>query len=228
MAVFKEGSKGKDVKNIQTLLNKAGAKPKLNVDGIFGPLTTAAVKAFQKKCGLKPDGKIGTKTMPVLEYGKPLPVMTVPDIAARIAYGKSAREHNKIMVKCYAEMEKSMAKLARVAARETPNAKSLIAANQAIWDKTQEMAKEIVAKQAEFEKLLKTSPGKAEKLVKECEKLNAKLTAYAKANLSPNLKAANASFRAVRDQMDATRDIYKAKSEEIHKHFVKAMAKSDK
>ncbi|PCH72157.1 MAG: hypothetical protein COC12_06610 [Rhodobacteraceae bacterium] len=228
MAVFKEGSKGTDVKNIQTLLNKAGAKPKLKVDGIFGSLTNAAVRAFQKKCKLKPDGKIGTKTMPVLEYGGPLPVMTVPDAAKRIAHGKKAREHNKIMVKCYSEMEKSMAKLASVAAKETPNAKSLIAANQAIWDKTQVMATEIVAKQVEFEKLIRTSPKKAEKLAKECEVLYAKLTAFAKANLSPNLKAANASFRAVRDQMDATREIYKAKSEEIHKHFDQAMAKINK
>jgi len=162
MAVLKEGSKGKDVKNIQTLLNKAGAKPKLDVDGIFGPLTKAAVKAFQKKCGLGRDGKIGPKTMPVLEYGKPLPVMTVPDVAARIAHSKDAREHNKLMVKCYLEMEKAMAKLARTAAKETLNAKSLIAANQGFWDRTEEMATEIAAKQIEFEKLLGTSPKKSD------------------------------------------------------------------
>ena len=58
--------------------------------------------------------------------------------------------------------------------------------------------------------------------------MSAKINAYAKANLSPNLKAANASFRAVRDQMDATRDIYKAKSEEIQKHFSQAMARINK
>jgi Putative peptidoglycan binding domain len=227
MAVLKEGSKGTDVKNIQTLLNKAGAKPKLKVDGIFGPLTDTAVRAFQKKCKLKPDGKIGKKTMPVLEFGGPLPEMKVPDMLKRIAFGKIAQEHNKLMVKCYSEMEKAMAKLARVAAKETPNAKSMIVANQAIRIKIIEMEQEIADKQAEFKKLIKTAPKKAEKLAKECDSLAKKRNAYATANLTPNLKAVDASFRAVREQMDATRDIYKAKSEEIQKHFEQIMTKTN-
>jgi len=68
MALLKIGSKGKDVKNLQTDLNKAKANPKLAVDGIFGPLTEAAVKAFQKKTPpLKVDGLAGPNTLEALK-----------------------------------------------------------------------------------------------------------------------------------------------------------------
>ena len=63
MAVLKSGSKGGPVKKLQEQLNKDGAKPKLNVDGIFGPLTKEAVKAFQKKSKLKADGIVGRMTL---------------------------------------------------------------------------------------------------------------------------------------------------------------------
>ncbi|KXG78044.1 N-acetylmuramoyl-L-alanine amidase CwlH [Fervidicola ferrireducens] len=55
------GSRGQDVKLLQTLLNQHGYK--LKVDGIFGPKTLAAVKDFQKKNGLKVDGIVGPKTL---------------------------------------------------------------------------------------------------------------------------------------------------------------------
>ena len=62
MAVLKSGSKGREVTALQENLNKAGVKPKLNVDGKFGKKTEAAVKDFQKKKGLKADGVVGKKT----------------------------------------------------------------------------------------------------------------------------------------------------------------------
>lgn len=52
------------IKNLQTLLNKNGAK--LDVDGIVGAKTISAIKAFQKKKGLTQDGIAGTKTMNAL------------------------------------------------------------------------------------------------------------------------------------------------------------------
>lgn len=43
------GSKGSDVKKLQKLLNKAGAKPPLVIDGDFRDKTKKAVLDFQKK-----------------------------------------------------------------------------------------------------------------------------------------------------------------------------------
>ena len=41
-----------EVEQLQTRLNEDGADPPLTVDGIFGPLTHAAVVAFQGRHGL--------------------------------------------------------------------------------------------------------------------------------------------------------------------------------
>ncbi|GHU89493.1 hypothetical protein FACS1894217_12230 [Clostridia bacterium] len=57
---LRKGSKGNDVKTLQTALNKHGYK--LDVDGSFGPLTDAAVRAFQKSKGLAVDGSVGPLT----------------------------------------------------------------------------------------------------------------------------------------------------------------------
>ena len=57
--LLKNGSTGADVKALQELLNQLGAA--LDVDGQFGSKTESAVKAFQKKAGIKQDGKYGYK-----------------------------------------------------------------------------------------------------------------------------------------------------------------------
>jgi GH24 family phage-related lysozyme (muramidase) len=53
--LIKSGSKGKDVERIQRAV---GADP----DGIYGPKTEAAVKAYQKRHGLTVDGIVGPIT----------------------------------------------------------------------------------------------------------------------------------------------------------------------
>jgi peptidoglycan hydrolase-like protein with peptidoglycan-binding domain len=68
---LKLNAKGADVKALQEQLNKAGAKPKLKADGVFGPVTEKAVMAFQKKQKLKADGVAGAKTMVKLGGGAP-------------------------------------------------------------------------------------------------------------------------------------------------------------
>ena len=50
------------VKSIQTELNHNGASPPLDVDGIFGPLTQAAVVHYQKMKLLLADGVVGPET----------------------------------------------------------------------------------------------------------------------------------------------------------------------
>lgn len=66
------GTKGTGVAAIQDLLADLGERLTKSVsakgaDGIFGPETDAAVKSFQKKSGLNPDGKVGPKTLDALE-----------------------------------------------------------------------------------------------------------------------------------------------------------------
>ncbi len=70
--VLKQGCKGQDVKDLQTLLNKHGAT--LKDDGDFGKLTDAAVREFQKKNPpLKVDGIVGPQTWAALAAGKQEP-----------------------------------------------------------------------------------------------------------------------------------------------------------
>lgn len=61
-ALSKYGSRGQEVKTIQTKLKRWGYYSG-NVDGIYGSATLAAVKKFQKKNGLTVDGIAGTKTL---------------------------------------------------------------------------------------------------------------------------------------------------------------------
>jgi peptidoglycan hydrolase-like protein with peptidoglycan-binding domain len=60
------GSSGNAVAFLQTRLNARGATPRLVVDGIFGPKTDAAVRAFQRSRGLVVDGVVGPKTWTAL------------------------------------------------------------------------------------------------------------------------------------------------------------------
>ncbi|MFZ1325612.1 MAG: peptidoglycan-binding protein [Candidatus Contendobacter sp.] len=69
---LQKGHTGNDVKMLQELLNQKVPLPKLpqgqklKEDGIFGPKTDAAVRAFQLMKGLKVDGIVGPKTWPAL------------------------------------------------------------------------------------------------------------------------------------------------------------------
>lgn len=67
MQTLKLGSKGEDVKKLQSYLN-------LCVDGIFGKMTEESVKQFQKENGMVSDGIVGAKTWDKLEqlFGKTL------------------------------------------------------------------------------------------------------------------------------------------------------------
>ncbi|WP_434777141.1 peptidoglycan-binding domain-containing protein [Neisseria sp. Ec49-e6-T10] len=63
LALLKSGSRGDDVKQLQTQLNALGYK--IGQDGIFGQETEKAIRDFQQKNGLGVDGKVGPNT-----YGK--------------------------------------------------------------------------------------------------------------------------------------------------------------
>ncbi|MEM7320159.1 MAG: peptidoglycan-binding domain-containing protein [Pseudomonadota bacterium] len=69
MKRLKNGSKGSDVKALQTALNKSPVRSRLKVDGKFGSKTEEAVKAFQKKTRLKVTGVAETNTLTALGIG---------------------------------------------------------------------------------------------------------------------------------------------------------------
>ncbi|MBR1585385.1 MAG: peptidoglycan-binding protein, partial [Clostridia bacterium] len=62
------GSSGDGIKEVQKLLKKYGYFSG-TVDGKYGQSTAAAVRLFQSRNGLKVDGKVGAKTLAVLESG---------------------------------------------------------------------------------------------------------------------------------------------------------------
>lgn len=81
MRALKKGAKGAPVKKAQEMLNKAGARPKVNVNGVFDDAMLTAVKAFQKKNKLKVDGVVGDNTMTAMESGGKAPKWGVKDVS---------------------------------------------------------------------------------------------------------------------------------------------------
>ncbi len=66
-AVLREGSTGPAVAAVQRLLG-------VTADGDFGPITLAAVRAFQERSGLVVDGQVGDHTLTALRRrGRPAP-----------------------------------------------------------------------------------------------------------------------------------------------------------
>lgn len=62
--VIRRGDKGEDVKAMQILLNGRDCSVgKWGADGDYGPATEAALKAFQRRNDLDPDGEAGPMTM---------------------------------------------------------------------------------------------------------------------------------------------------------------------
>lgn len=62
LALSKYGSQGTEVRNIQSRLKQWGYLNG-NVDGVYGTKTVEAVKKFQRKHGLTPDGIAGPATL---------------------------------------------------------------------------------------------------------------------------------------------------------------------
>lgn len=81
---------------LQASLNKLGADPQIGVDGIIGPATRNAVRAFQLNQGLVVDGLVGPATFAALDAalttGKKLPTMPVPPDIILPPPGVKARE----------------------------------------------------------------------------------------------------------------------------------------
>ena len=78
MKLYKIGSKGEDVVQIQKALH-------LYPDGVYGPLTREAVLTFQRENGLAADGVVGPATL----------VKLIP-----LRFKKSKRKINEIIIHC--------------------------------------------------------------------------------------------------------------------------------
>ena len=70
--VLREGATGVDVRSLQYYLAvisyfSDGLVPPVAIDGVFGPETTAAVRAFQTVAGIPADGIVGQQTWLLLE-----------------------------------------------------------------------------------------------------------------------------------------------------------------
>jgi N-acetylmuramoyl-L-alanine amidase len=89
MTLYKVGSRGEVVRQIQKALN-------LYPDGIFGALTEERVKQFQTDNGLKVDGIVGPATL-----AKLLPKVTANTLRLK----KSRRTINEIIIHCTATPE---------------------------------------------------------------------------------------------------------------------------
>ena len=176
------------------MLNKNGAKPGLKIDGIFGDLTEKSTRAFQKKCALKVDGKIGDFSLAALNFGGKLPEMTVGDFIKRKEKFSKMLMFNRQNTLSLVNMEKQISKFAAVAAKEVPIANKASLDNYKHWEKIAEMVEVIIDKQAEFEVLQTRNPKKAEKLAKECADLDKQVLAIGKSKIQVNLKIANASI----------------------------------
>lgn len=201
MSVIKSGSKGNDVKKLQTDLNKLGAKPKLKVDGVFGPKTLEAVKAFQKKAKLKPDGQVGKLTLGAIRAGGALPEMGVSDYKPRLNKALVAKAHNFELAKMHGRFAKAVDILEDEVKVKVPKAVKLLEGNQKYWDQLVKNAREVVAKQAEFEAIRLSHPDKAKKLADECQKLRDQNDAIYKNQMKANQKTADAVFREARKKV---------------------------
>lgn len=107
MAVYRQGSKGKRVEEIQVRLREAGHY-RGKVDGDYGPGTEKAVRDFQRLRGLDADGEVGPATWAALfsipsEAGLPS-LALAPEVSAasptdRLNHQRLGRLHPVLAVR---------------------------------------------------------------------------------------------------------------------------------
>jgi len=97
---MKIGDAGHQVQTLQELLNKAGFRPSLTVDGRFGPATRGAVTWYQARRH-DPDGEAGPATLLLLAHDTELappvvtPITVAPGLAA-IRQGFALKEQQLV------------------------------------------------------------------------------------------------------------------------------------
>jgi peptidoglycan hydrolase-like protein with peptidoglycan-binding domain len=79
VSLLRRGQAGDSIRDLQSLLNAAGAQPPLELDGKFGPKTEAALKLFQGNNGVADDGRFGTSSMIAMQAHPDLQDWNPPD-----------------------------------------------------------------------------------------------------------------------------------------------------
>jgi hypothetical protein len=90
-SVMKLGSKGTDVKKVQSTLQSLGYFTYPTLTGYYGSLTKLAVKQFQKDNGIAADGIVGKTTLSILFTGTPtssssLKLMALSSVNTNVEY----------------------------------------------------------------------------------------------------------------------------------------------
>ena len=88
--VMQLGDYGTTVKNAQARLAKLNYLSSANATGYFGEITADAVKAFQKRSGLTPDGKLGAVTLTMLNSSSAKKAVSPPSTAKENKKGSSS------------------------------------------------------------------------------------------------------------------------------------------
>jgi peptidoglycan hydrolase-like protein with peptidoglycan-binding domain len=66
-------------KDVQRALNQLGASPRIDEDGVIGPITVAAIKSFQTAHGIEPDGIAGPVTKTALYLATATAMLAGPE-----------------------------------------------------------------------------------------------------------------------------------------------------
>ena len=204
MSILKKGTKGKSVKDLQIGLNKAGAKPPLKEDSEFGPITEKAVKTFQKKFGLKNDGKVGDHTLATITFGKKLPEMKVGDYAPKKKkWSKYSDDNNKILV-AFLKLSDDIQKLETIVGGMYDKTEKSMMKNTHNFEKIADRAKMIADRQKLFESVLIKNPTKAELLAKDCEVLERQIKSIGNAEIIPDIRNNNAAMKVLKKAINTT------------------------
>lgn len=204
MAILMKGSKGSDVKKLQSSLNKQKAKPPLAEDGIFGPKTLEAVKAFQKKVDQKPDGKAGDLTLAALQFGAKLPEMKVEDYKSKTKKFKAMRAYNVELVAGFMRIRKIVDILENEMNEVIFDTRDLSIANGKNWDKVFNLSEEIEWFQQQFERERLKNPKLAQKLAAQCEKNDKTLKSIGKTQISPNAQKTTKILRSLKKSLNSS------------------------
>ena len=100
------GSKGSDVKTLQELLNQNGYS--LDVDGVFGSKTQAAVKDYQTKNNLAVDGIAGNETWGSLSGSKSSTGSTSQAGAADMGFSYGDYQESDAVQQAYALLQQQL------------------------------------------------------------------------------------------------------------------------